>query len=137
MEQDKQLLWYSKAELCASQTAEKEDLQRYVEAHTDYVAQLLQLWSSPLVQVQSKLVAPLLQAPRGLEKHSLKHVMRQRQEVVLRRVLQAQHNFTAPWMDNTESLRRECEPLTRTSMRFAKAKAMAKADAMAVQALDD
>ena len=141
--EEKPLLWYSKADLEAFHSAEKEHVQAYTsDVSPQYISQLLQLWTCPCnnVDVQRKLVAPIADTPvRGLEKLCLKQVMRQRRETVLKRVLQAQQNCV--WLDNNredeerrmELLRQECEPLARTSVRFAKA--MAEADAMAVAAM--
>jgi hypothetical protein len=143
---EKAALWYTRHDIKTFAAEEQERVHDYVQAHPQYVTQLVQIWSCPVSVHQlpstkgQQLVKPLVESPlRGLEKQSLQGVMRQRRHVVLHKVLQAQHDLTVDpfhcYMSNDEKmewLRQQCEPLSRTSNRFAKA--LAQADALAAAA---
>jgi hypothetical protein len=126
-------LWYNKTDIGAATKMEKDSIPLHIAATPSYMLHLVQIWRTPCMdtQVLDKLVSPIHDSPmRGLEKHCLK-AMKQRRGIVLRKVLQAQQEFA--WIASAEErallLRDECEPLSRTSARFAKA--MAQGDAMA------
>ncbi|CAB9507820.1 expressed unknown protein [Seminavis robusta] len=132
--QEKAALWYSKADIAHATALEKQCVQDFADASPNYMTQLLQIWRTPCMdtQVLDKLVLPIHDTPhRGLEKHCLK-AMKQRRGIVLRKVLQAQHELyfcVADPHERAALLREQCQPLCRTSARFAKA--MAQGDAMA------
>jgi hypothetical protein len=131
--------WYGKAEIKAMVEAEKVLVQRHIQAEPSYVTFLLQIWATPCTQedVLARLVAPIHDSNmRGLEKHCLKS-MKQRRSLVLKKVLQAQidlyrysyqYEYPPDPQERAHLLRLECEPLSRTSARFARA--MALGDAM-------
>lgn len=132
--EDKAVHWYDKAEIQAMVDAEKKSVHDYTKQDKgrSYVTALLKVWSTPCMQpeVLSKLVKPIQASPmRGLEKHALKSI-KQRRSVVMKKVLQAQIDLCHYEPDPQERailLKEECQPLSRTSARFARAMALGDA----------
>ena len=135
--EDKAAHWYGKAEIQAMVDAEKLCVHEYMESNPTYVTFLLQIWATPCMQedVLSRLVRPIQDSPmRGLEKHCLRS-MKQRRGVVLKKVLQAQidlYRYVPDPQERALLLKQECQPLSRTSARFARAMALGDAAEAAV-----